>query len=81
MKVTVVGLGPVGTVAATSLAVSGHEVLATDVDPAKVQSLKAGLYGGFEPGLADRLRAALAEGNIQFRHCRTIAKSITNRSR
>ena len=69
MKVTVIGLGPVGTVAATSLAVSGHEVLATDVDPAKVQSLKAGLYDGFEPGLTDRLRAALAPGNLQFRHC------------
>ena len=69
MKVTVIGLGPVGTVAATSLAVSGHEVLATDVDPAKVQSLGAGVYDSFEPGLADRLRAALAAGNLQSRHC------------
>ena len=69
MKVTVVGLGPVGTVAAVSLAVSGHDVLATDVDPDKVQHLKAGVYDGYEPGLADRLRVALTAGNIRFRHC------------
>ncbi len=69
MKVTVIGLGPVGTVAAVSLAVSGHEVLATDVDVVRVQCLKAGVYDGYEPGLADRLEAALASGNIRFRHC------------
>ena len=69
MKVTVIGLGPVGTVAAVCLAASGHEVLATDVDPVKVQALGSGVYDGFEPGLADRLRAALTAGNIRFRHC------------
>ncbi len=69
MKVTVVGLGPVGTVAAVSLAASGHEVLATDVDTARVQHLKAGVYDGYEPGLADRLKSALVSGNIRFWHC------------
>ena len=69
MKVTVIGLGPVGTVAAVSLAVSGHDVLATDVDPDKVQSLGAGVYDGYEPGLADRLRGAITTGNIRFWHC------------
>ena len=69
MKVTVVGLGPVGTVAAVSLAVSGHDVLATDVDVVRVHCLKAGVYDGYERGLADLLRVALAGGNIQFRHC------------
>ena len=34
-EVTVIGLGPVGTVAAVSLAASGHEVLASDIDLAK----------------------------------------------
>ena len=69
MKVTVVGLGLVGTVAAVSLAVSGHDVLATDVDVVRVQCLKAGVYDGYEPGLADRLKSALVSGNIRFRHC------------
>ena len=68
LKVTVVGLGNVGTGAAISLAVSGHEVLATDVDPCKLQALGAGVYEGYEPGLAERLRSALKGGNIRFLH-------------
>ena len=69
MKVTVIGLGAVGTVAAVSLAASGHEVLATDINPAKVQSLAAGVCGGHEPGLANRLQSVLGAGSIRFRHC------------
>ena len=67
MKVTVIGLGAVGTVAAVSLAASGHEVLATDINPAKVQSLAAGVCGGHEPGLANRLQSVLGAGSIRFR--------------
>ena len=78
MKLTVVGLGPVGTVAAVSLAVSGHDVLATDVDVVRVQCLKAGVYDGYEPGLADRLRAALASGNIRFRHCDEVDGNLSD---
>ena len=76
MKVTVVGLGHVGIVAATSLALSGHEVMATDVDSAKVQSLSAGKYDGYEPGLADRLKSALTVGNIRFRHCDEVDEDL-----
>ena len=76
MKVAVVGLGHVGIVAATSLALCGHEVLATDVDPAKVQALGAGIYVGYEPGLADRLKSALTVGNIRFRHCNEVDEDL-----
>ena len=69
MKVTVVGLGHVGTVAAVSLADFGHEVLATDVDSFRVQALGAGECGRFEPGLMDRLKDTLRAGNIKFMHC------------
>ena len=65
-----------GTVAATSLALSGHEVLATDVDPARVQSLSAGIYDGYEPGLADRLKSALTAGNIRFRDCDEVDEDL-----
>lgn len=67
MKITVIGLGLVGTVAAVCLADSGHQVLATDIDPLKVQALSAGEYKGREPGLAGRLKSALAGGNLLFR--------------
>ena len=76
MKVTIVGLGQVGMVAATGYARSGHEVLATDVDPLKVQALGAGMYGGNEPGLADRLKAAIEEGNVRFRHCDDVGEDL-----
>ena len=58
-----------GTVAATGFVLSGHQVLATDVDPAKVQALCAGIYGGNEEGLAERLKTALKAGNVRFRCC------------
>lgn len=76
MKITAIGLGSVGTVAAVSLAVSGHEVLATDVDPVKIQSLSAGIYGGHEPGLANRLTSVLRDGNIRFRHCDDVVEGL-----
>ena len=67
MKVTVVGLGHVGTIASVSLGVSGREVLATDIDPDKVQSFSAGVYDGFEPGSARRKKDALASRKLRFR--------------
>ena len=58
-----------GIVAATGFARSGHEVLAIDVDPFKVQALGAGECGRFEPGLMDRLKDTLKAGSIKFMHC------------
>ena len=65
-----------GTAAATSLAISGYEVLATDVDPAKMQALGAGIYDGYEPGLAERLKYVHATGNIRFRHCDDVDEDL-----
>ena len=76
MIVTVIGLGPVGTVAAVSLAAAGHEVLATDVDRGKVQALCAGEYVGHEPGLAERLKSVLRAGNIRFQHCDDVDEDL-----
>ena len=76
MKVTVIGLGPIGTVAAVSLAAAGHEVLATDVDRGKVRALCAGEYVGHEPGLAERLKSVLKGGNIRFRHCDDVEEGL-----
>ena len=76
MKVTVIGLGPVGTVSATGLAFAGHDVLSVDIDPLKVQALGAGIYDGYEPGLADRHKYALTVGNIRFRHCDEVDEDL-----
>ncbi len=54
MRVAVLGLGHVGSVAAACLAEAGHQVLGIDVDAARVRSLQMGQADFFEPGL-DRL--------------------------
>ena len=51
MKITVVGLGYVGTVAAAGLCEAGHEVVGIDVDRRRVEALAAGRVPMFEPGL------------------------------
>ena len=54
MRIAVLGLGHVGSVAAACLAEAGHQVLGIDVDAGRVGSLQMGRANFFEPGL-DRL--------------------------
>src|SRR3954465_1349421 len=58
MKVSVFGLGYVGTVTAGCLAELGHEVIGTDVQQAKVDALNDGLSPIIEPHLDDLLQEA-----------------------
>jgi UDPglucose 6-dehydrogenase len=75
----VIGVGWVGLVAATSFAELGHEVVAVDVDEAKIEGLRAGRVPIHEPEVEDmlarnrdRLRfttdidAALDRARLQF---------------
>ena len=68
MKITVIGLGHVGLVAAAGLAVSGHDVLATDTDRGRVDSLKDGKLPFYEPGLTDWLESARQGARLSFLH-------------
>ena len=68
MKITVIGLGHVGLVAAAGLAVSGHDVLATDTDSARVNSLKDGKLPFYEPGLTGWLGSARQGAGLGFLH-------------
>jgi UDPglucose 6-dehydrogenase len=44
----------------------GHDVVAVDVDPGKIERLAAGEAPFFEPGLPEILTEALASGRIRF---------------
>ena len=68
MKITVIGLGHVGVVAASSLALSGHDVLAVDIDRGVVDGLRQGKAPFYEPGLRERLGSALREGTLRVMH-------------
>lgn len=66
MKVSVIGCGYLGAVHAAAMAELGHEVVAVDVDPAKIASLAAGVAPFFEPGLPEILASALESERLRF---------------
>ena len=65
MKVSVFGLGYVGSVSAASLAADGHEVVGVDVNADKVASINAGRSPIVEPGLGDLLSRGVAQGRLR----------------
>ena len=66
MKISVIGLGYLGTTHAVAMAQLGHNVIGIDPDDSRIQSLAAGILPFFEPGLEDALRQAVSSGNISF---------------
>ena len=66
MKITVIGLGHLGTVAAAGLAAAGHDVTGFDVDERRVKTLREGRIPFFEPGLQECLATARDRGNLWF---------------
>ena len=65
MRVSVFGLGYVGSVSAASFAADGHEVVGVDVNTDKVAAVNAGRSPIVEPGLDDLLRRATSERRLR----------------
>lgn len=66
MRVSVIGTGYVGLVAAACFAANGHEVLCTDIDEQKVRALNAGKVPIHEPGLEPLVAQNLEDGRLRF---------------
>jgi UDPglucose 6-dehydrogenase len=66
MKLAVMGTGHVGLITCVTFSTLGHEVIGTDVDEQKVDSLRAGEPPFFEEGLRSVLREELASGRLAF---------------
>ncbi len=64
MKITVVGLGYVGAVAAGCLAKNGHDVVGADIDARKVELINQGRSPIVEPAIGDILRDQVASGHL-----------------
>lgn len=68
MKITVIGLGYVGIVAASCLANRGHHVVGVDVDCERVDALESGRLPIYEPGLAQMMSTATRSEFLRFSH-------------
>jgi len=64
MKISVTGLGYVGTVVAGCLAKSGHEVIGVDTERAKVQCINAGRAPIVEPEIDRIIREQVEAGRL-----------------
>src|SRR2546425_6567059 len=65
MRVSVFGLGYVGSVTAACLAKSGHEVVGMDVNAEKVATVNAATSPVVEPGLAELLAKVVGSGRLR----------------
>ena len=77
MKVTVIGAGYVGLVAACCLANSGHEVICIERNDTKRANLLQGILPFYEEGLENLLVNGIARGRLKFSGC--IADGLTAR--
>jgi UDPglucose 6-dehydrogenase len=66
MRLAVIGCGYVGLVTGSCLAEAGHEVVATDNDAARINTLNAGRLPIHEPGLDRVMDRARAAGRLRF---------------
>jgi UDPglucose 6-dehydrogenase len=66
VRLAVVGCGYVGLVTGSCLGEAGHEVIATDIDSARIKMLNSGRLPIYEPGLDRVMESATAAGRLQF---------------
>lgn len=66
MKITVIGTGYVGLVSGACLADVGNDVLCLDIDPRKVEMLRAGQIPIHEPGLEGLVTRNVQAGRLHF---------------
>src|SRR5262245_43699935 len=64
LRVSIFGMGYVGTVSAGCLARMGHTVIGLDANPTKVEMLAAGRSPVIEPGLAELISGGTAQHRI-----------------
>jgi UDPglucose 6-dehydrogenase len=74
LKISIIGTGYVGLVTGACLAEIGHEVVCTDSDASKLQTLESGRLPIYEPGLEKVIARARKEGRLSF--CADLADTV-----
>ncbi len=64
MKISIFGLGYVGAVSLACLSRDGHEVIGVDIEPAKLELIKAGKTPVVEEGMVELLAQVAASGRV-----------------
>ena len=65
MRISIFGLGYIGSVTGASFAASGHDVIGVDANPDKVALVNSGRSPVIEPGLDEVLGKAVADGKFR----------------
>ncbi len=65
MRVSIFGLGYVGSVSTGCLAALGHQIVGVDINPGKVDRINAGQSPVIEPGLANLIDQGVRAGHIR----------------
>ncbi|MFL5736471.1 MAG: UDP-glucose dehydrogenase family protein [Actinomycetota bacterium] len=66
MRISVIGAGHAGLVAAASLASLDRSVDVLDIDRSRIGALRRGIVPFLEPGLEDLVRDSIAKGRLRF---------------
>src|SRR5258706_2618538 len=66
LRISVFGLGYVGTVTAGCLAAQGHQVVGVELNPEKLRFIGKGRAPVFEPGADDLIQSALVKGLLSI---------------
>ena len=64
MKISIFGLGYVGAVSLACLSRDGHRVVGVDIDPAKLELIKAGKTPVVEEGMVELMAAVASSGKV-----------------
>src|SRR6266511_6016629 len=65
VRIAVFGLGYVGCVSAACFAARGHDVVGVEINPLKRELINRGQSPVLEPGLAELIADAVAEGRLR----------------